>query len=281
MTPITLDISIVTYRTDLLGLKIALISLCQSIERVRERLSRPLLVSLFIVENAPRHPTPAPARLVGRQRLRVFDAVHHIDSASNVGFGRGHNLAIFDERAAAADYHLVLNPDVELDPEALLHCLEYLERNQDAVAVVPNAVDGSNVPCYLAKAQPSLVVLFFRAYPAGIRLRWLRRRLEQYELRPQADCGEVIRDVPNGSGCFFFVRAAALRAVGGFSPEYFLYFEDFDLSNRLRRLGRIDYLPQVRLIHYGGNVGRKGLQHLMFFSRSAIRFFSKWGWRLC
>ena len=31
----------------------------------------------------------------------------------------------------------------------------------------------------------------------------------------------------------------------------------------------------------GGNVGRKGLHHLMYFSRSAIRFFNRWGWRFC
>ena len=281
MTPISLDISIVTYKTDLLGLKIALISLCQTIERARERLARQLLVSLFIVENAPRHPTPPPSRLAASRYLRAFDAIHHVQSPTNVGFGRGHNLAIFDERGATADYHLVLNPDVELDPDALRLCIEYLEATPEAVAVVPNAVDGSNEPCYLAKAQPSVVVLASRAYLPGIRLPWLRKRLERYELRPAADRGEIIRDVPNGSGCFFFARARALREVGGFAPQYFLYFEDFDLSNRLRRLGRMDYLPQVRLIHHGGNVGRKGLHHLAYFSRSAIRFFNRWGWRFC
>ena len=124
MPPISLDISIVTYKTDLLGLKIALISLCRAIERARERMSRQLLVSLFIVENAPRHPTPAPARLAASKYLRVFDSIHHIQSPENVGFGRGHNLAIFDERGATADYHLVLNPDVELDPDALRLCID-------------------------------------------------------------------------------------------------------------------------------------------------------------
>jgi len=90
MTPISLDISIVTYKTDLLGLKIALISLCQAIERARERMSGQLLVSLFIVENAPRHPTPAPSRLAASRYLRAFDAIHHVQSPTNVGFGRGH-----------------------------------------------------------------------------------------------------------------------------------------------------------------------------------------------
>ncbi len=142
MTPISLDISIVTYKTDLLGLKIALISLCQAIERARERMSGQLLVSLFIVENAPRHPTPAPSRLAASRYLRAFDAIHHVESPTNVGFGRGHNLAIFDKRGATADYHLVLNPDVELDPDALRLCIEYLEANPEAVAVVPKRAEG-------------------------------------------------------------------------------------------------------------------------------------------
>ncbi|MBC8932214.1 glycosyltransferase family 2 protein, partial [Escherichia coli] len=42
----------------------------------------------------------------------------------NVGYGRGHNLAI---EAARSRYHLILNPDIDLEPDALAQALDFLD----------------------------------------------------------------------------------------------------------------------------------------------------------
>jgi GT2 family glycosyltransferase len=47
-----------------------------------------------------------------------------------------------------------------------------------------------------------------------------------------------------------------LRAVGGFSPDYFVYFEDYDLSVRLGRRASLAFVPAVRITHAGGNTAR-------------------------
>jgi len=38
-------------------------------------------------------------------------------------------------------------------------------------------------------------------------------------------------------------------------------------------------VPDVRLIHHGGNVARKGFRHLLMFARSAVQYFRDWGWQ--
>ena len=86
-------------------------------------------------------------------------------------------------------------------------------------------------------------------------------------------------DVPIVSGCFMFFRRDVLDAVGGFSPDYFLYFEDFDLSLRVSKVARIAYVPAVRIVHHGGDAARKGLKHIWMFTRSAVTFFNTHGWR--
>jgi GT2 family glycosyltransferase len=75
------------------------------------------------------------------------------------------------------------------------------------------------------------------------------------------------------------MRTGALRAVGGFSEDFFLYFEDFDLSLRLARQGRLVFDPVVRIVHHGGYAASKGHLHLKYFIRSGILFFNRHGWR--
>ena len=82
------------------------------------------------------------------------------------------------------------------------------------------------------------------------------------------------------SGCCMLCRTAALQQVHGFDSDFFLYFEDFDLSLRLGKLGDVVYLPSMRVRHGGGNAATKGGNHQRYFLRSALRFFNKNGWKL-
>lgn len=61
--------------------------------------------------------------------------------------------------------------------------------------------------------------------------------------------------------------------------DYFLYFEDFDLSLRAGRLGLSAYCPGMARPAFGGGVARKGWRHIACFARSAARFFNTHGWR--
>jgi GT2 family glycosyltransferase len=132
---------------------------------------------------------------------------------------------------------------------------------------------------YLCRRYPSLFVLFLRGFAPA----WMKRRfrplLDRYELRDRMDA-EVVRDVPIASGCFMFARRDVLAAVGGFAPEYFLYFEDYDLSLRIRRRSEIAYVGRVKIIHHGGEAAKKGSTHVRLFLASALRFFRTHGWKI-
>ena len=70
-------------------------------------------------------------------------------------------------------------------------------------------------------------------------------------------------------------RRTALEQTKGFDPAFFLYFEDFDLSYRIAKFSSISRVPDVRIVHAGGNAAKKGWRHRLFFIRSAARFYSK------
>jgi hypothetical protein len=81
------------------------------------------------------------------------------------------------------------------------------------------------------------------------------------------------------SGCFMLARRKVVDATGGFDPDFFLYFEDFDWSVRLNRVAGSAYVPAVRIVHHGGGAARKGWRHIAWFAKSATRFYRKHGWK--
>jgi GT2 family glycosyltransferase len=203
-------------------------------------------------------------------------AIHTISGHGNVGYGQGHNLAL--SRSSSA-YHLVLNPDVVLDPGALLAGLRHLEANPEVGMVTPWAEDEVGQRQYLCKRYPSVGLLALRGFAPGWLRRAFRGSLEHYEMR-DLPANVPSAPIPIASGCFMLCRRDALAGIGGFSPDYFLYFEDFDLSLRLGRRATIAHVPAVRIRHSGGNAADKGWAHRRMFARSGLTFFRRHGWRL-
>ena len=201
----------------------------------------------------------------------------------NIGYGRGHNLALRDA-TADADMYLVLNPDALLAPDALTQGLAWLRDTPACGMVAPRGTGPDGAPQFLCKRYPDALTLLLRAAaPAAIR-RWFAARMARYELRDVVGeaADRAAQGVPLASGCCMLLRREALRHTGGFDPAFFVYFEDYDLSLRLAAEGawRIDYVPAMRLVHFGGNTGKKGWAHIRMFAAGAVRFFNKHGWKL-
>ena len=62
--------------------------------------------------------------------------------------------------------------------------------------------------------------------------------------------GPGVLDTEYVTGCAMFIRCAALADVGMFWERLFLYWEDLDLSLRMRRAGwNLGVLPEARISH--------------------------------
>ncbi len=263
-----LSVSIVVYRTPLALLQGTLNSLMVAAAQLGE-------VVVTVVDNASggdylRQLQSLLAALPESPGVRVG----LLSAGANRGYSAGHNAAL---EFGPGDYHLVLNPDVELAPDCLATGLDYLAANPDIVLISPCARGSAGGQEFLCKRQPSVLVLALRAFLPKLGERFLPRRMAEYEMRELAQARAPV-EVDLASGCFMLMPTAVFLAAGGFNERYFLYFEDFDLSRRLGRFGRLVYHPEVRIVHHGGYAGRKGLRHLRLFAASAWRFFHTYGW---
>lgn len=269
----SLTISVVTYAPDLALLATVLTHLDRALRHAGQT-GRLTAAHLILVDNGPGTVWREPLQEI-LNNAALSARVEIVSGHGNVGYGVGHNLAL---RHCQGDYHLILNPDVLLEEDALSAGLAFLAAHAEAGLAAPAAWSEDGQRQYLCKRYPAALDLALRGFaPAGLR-RWFQTRLDRYELRDRIDA-TVFWDPPIVSGCFMLCRRTALDQVGGFRPEYFLYFEDFDLSLRLAAVTRLAYVPAVRIRHFGGHAARKGLRHIGLFIRAAILFFNRHGWR--
>ncbi|MDS4029484.1 MAG: glycosyltransferase family 2 protein [Candidatus Contendobacter sp.] len=268
-----LVISIVTYSPNLTLLARVLDHLKRALRRAAQC---GLLTEthLVLVDNGPGLGWREPLQRV-LNGAALPATIELLGGHGNIGYGAGHNRAL---EASSGDVHLILNPDVLQEEDALSEGLAFLASHPEAGLVTPAAWGGDGQRQYLCKRYPTLLDLALRGFAPGWLRGWFRARLDRYELRDRTG-DAVLWDPPIASGCFMLCRRAALDRVGGFRPEYFLYFEDFDLSLRLAAVARLAYVPAVRIVHLGGHAARKGVRHIGLFLRAAVVFFNRHGWR--
>lgn len=272
------SVSIVTYAPDLGVLGRTLSSLNEALSRARfaQLIGH---AALYLVDNGPGMECELKLRALletATDRGRS-NSVEIISGHGNVGYGKGHNLAI---SRSTAEYHLVLNPDVVLDSQAIVEAVRFMTAHDDVGFITPAARGEDGQPQYLCKRYPAVTDLLLRGFAPRRIQDIFRSRLDCYEMKKQMLNGPVL-DIPIASGSFMFLRRRVLEAVGGFSDAYFMYFEDFDLSMRIAGVSRIAYVPSVKIVHLGGNAAAKGWRHIAMFGRSALTFYRHYGWKWC
>jgi GT2 family glycosyltransferase len=276
--PSSLQISVVTHRPDMKLLERCLRKLALAIAAGREA-GAMRTVHLALIDNSEDRDVAESVIKLGKMRFSDTGVhVTYLHGHSNIGYGAAHNLVL---HGTGSDYHLVLNPDVELAPDALANAVRWLDAHADVGALAPlaRAPDGRRE--YLCKRYPAIFDLFLRGFAPSFLRSLFRRRLARYEMRDLMDVDPPrdIIGIPALSGAFMLVKRFAIDRTGGFDPRFFLYFEDFDWSVRLNRITKTAYVPAVEIGHHGGHAASKGGKHIYWFIKSGLRFYRLHGWK--
>jgi GT2 family glycosyltransferase len=214
--------------------------------------------SVIVVDNASSDSS--------QEILLRFPNVETIRNQQNLGFGFAANQGI---ALAKTNYLLLLNADVEVmsGTLSLLEC--FLDENQTAAIVAPQLLfaDGS--------LQPSC-----RPFPTTARLFLYFSYLDHlipWKYRPGKEFHQTTSEVDQPMGAAMMIRKSALDEVGTFDERFFLYMEDVDLCERIKKQGwKIFYLPAAKIIHYAGGSSRKDWERSQSnLFESTMRYFNK------
>lgn len=136
--------------------------------------------------------------------------------ATNTGFGGGMNLGVARARDRGASVFLLVNPDLSIPADSVLAMWEAVRADPLAL-VSPRVLRPDGTPWF-----------------TGADLYLEDGRIRSQQRRPLF---EGARREPWLSGACLMVSADLWNRVGGFREEYFLYWEDVDLSHRVALAG--------------------------------------------
>lgn len=175
--------------------------------------------------------------------------VLHLE-AENHGFGRGNNVVLDElaQRATPPDKVLFLNPDARLVTPVVAQLSAFLDEHPTAGVVGCSILrPETGVPASAAFRFPSMASELSRSANIGV----LSRLFRNYQVAIPDISGA--QDVDWVSGAAFMARFCALKEAGFFDPAYFLYFEEIDLMQQIRRDGwTIWTCPEARVEHVAG-----------------------------
>ncbi len=179
----------------------------------------------------------------------LYPEVTVVQLPSNTGFAGGVNAAL---EHVTSRFVALLNNDAVAEPKWLHEACGFLHANPDHAAV----------SCRMLLCDPvgavnnTGIVLLATGYGAD-------RGLGD----PDGPAYDEPVEVFGASGGAAVYRTLAVKAVGGIEPAYFMYYEDADLSWRLRLAGwRIGYCPKAIVHHLHAASSDPGSASFAFYT---------------
>lgn len=203
-----------------------------------------------------------------------YPSVEVIALDENVGFGAANNIAL---QECNSPFALLLNPDTAIAAGAVTTLLETLKTHEDVALVGPRMEYEDGSPQVSFGSFPGLISDFNQ-----------KRLVNGCKSRQGSAISRVERALADlfspdwVSGSCFLARHSAIREIGFFDTDFFLYLEDVDLCRRLRAYGwRVLVQPKARCVHVEGASHSDPASTRRHHRRSRLLYENKHGvrWR--
>jgi GT2 family glycosyltransferase len=243
-------------------------TLLQSLEKIK---TDGFELKIIITDNGSKEPYTLPN---GIKQNTV--SITRLDR--NVGFTGGFNNGMKKALDDGADYILIVNNDTVMDPNLIKNLLSVLQQDPKIGLVVPKIYFAKEHEFHkdrYAKDELGKVLWYAGGSQDWANVKSIHRGVDE------VDHGQYykIEETDFATGCCMMFPRQVLEKAGLFDEKYFLYYEDADLNERIKRAGyKIYYVPTAVLIHVNAaSTGGSGSNlHDYYITRNRMLFGMKY-----
>ncbi|CAA0179523.1 glycosyltransferase [Tenacibaculum maritimum] len=177
---------------------------------------------------------------------KEFTRTKFVENSGNNGFANGCNVGA---KNSNGKYLLFLNPDAIASKEAISKMLITSKKHPNYGIVSCSQVNSQGKPEDAIRIFPNLFTLF------GVSRAVYRRISKGYKHIVNSKESIIF---PNWvSGSTIFISRDWLDRIGGWNEDYWMYYEDVDLSKKVTDLkGKVALLKNAQIIHNHGGASR-------------------------
>jgi GT2 family glycosyltransferase len=235
-----------------------------AIESVLEK-TKDLNFEIFVVDNCSSDGSAVAFK------EKFGDRINVIESETNCGFGAGNNLAI---RRARGRYVFLLNTDTLLINNAIKVLFDFMEANPAAGVSGGNLFKRDGVTPNLSSCIAFPRPFSFWYLVKKLLRRWARKNKLFNNLGFNAT--GVPAEVGFITGADMLIRKKVLDEVGLFDEDFFMYYEETELTKRIRsKLWKVFSVPDAKIIHFDGSQTNANSQRGKIIYTSEFLFMHK------
>lgn len=190
-----------------------------------------------------------------------YPEINLIISKKNLGFAGGNNIAL---KEAKGDYVLLLNNDTEVKSD-FLDSLVSLMESDEKIGIASSKIlyfHEDNIIQYAG--IPALNPITSRGGSDG-------------DKEPDNGQHNVIKETFYAHGACMMIRKSVLEELGLLYEGYFLYYEEYDFAERVRKAGyKIYYQPNSAILHKESiSTGKNSPLKTYYLNRNRVLFLRR------
>jgi len=231
----------------------------QCIESVFEK-TQDIEFEVIVVDNASSD---------GSQQMvkEVFPEITLIESPENLGFGRANNLG---STKAKGRYLFFLNSDTILINNAIRILSDFLDKKTNTGICGGNLFDENEQGIYSYTMLLPSILSELNAFSNG----YIEKILYKKDL-----CFNTTnspKEVGYITGADLMIRTDLFNMLNGFDSDFFLYFEETELTYRVKKLKyKVFNVPQAKIIHLFGKSSSDSEGKIKLSLRSRRLYYKK------
>lgn len=229
---------------------------------------------IIIVDNASNDNT---IKLIKQKYSSIFI----IENNRNIGFGSANNIGI---KKASSEYICLLNPDAYLYPDTLSELVAFMAKNPYIGIIGPKLLYEDSRLQPSSKHFPRIITEFCNYSIIGNYLLEYIKRIRSKRKYSNLNTKNSVTNIDEGyktdwlTGACIVIKKEALKKIGLFDENYFIYCEETDLFYRLAKETNFItwFFPKVSCIHVGSHsTSKKWIETEIKGLESKFYFFRK------